>query len=339
MRKYKIFIFPIAFFLLLISACTNYAADSEITAAKPFAEDNNIAESDDISVTKVLIKSENGDLGMEHFTMENGKRVYYYIPESVKNSSEERVPLVLFMCGTTCDPVDDCINSGWTELAEKENFVVISPDYNNYATYSETGFLISVVEYMIGNYSIDTERIYSTGFSNGGAASVALTRDYPQYFAAISAMGWMIDLDNKNGIFEKYDMPFQVIQGDGEFTEKTEAGTIRVMNDEVDGIRSMMLYNEMISQDYTPDYEKTPYWGYAPDETQKLFLNNRECDICSYFKEGYSSPFAQLIIVEDSNHRPRPEEAEFAWDFFKNFKRVNGGKIIEENKINQKISE
>lgn len=332
MRRYKIFIFPILVFLMLITACTNYAADSEVTAAKPFAESND-SEADEISVTKVLNKLKSGDLSMENFTMGNGKNVYFYIPEKVKNGSRELVPLVLFMCGTTCDPVDDCVNSGWTELAEKENFIVISPDYNNYATYSETEFLISVIEYMIGNYPVDTERIYSTGFSNGGAASVALTRDYPQYFAAISAMGWMIEPDNKNDVFEKYDMPFQVIQGDGEFTEKTETGAIRVMNDEVDGIRSMMLYNEMIPKDCTPDYEKTPYWGYVPDEAKMLSLNDREWNICSYFKKGYSSPFAQLIIVEDSKHRPRPEEAEFAWKFFKNFKRADDGKIIEDNKM------
>lgn len=112
--------------------------------------------------------------------------------------------MVLFMCGTTCDPLENLVDSGWVELAEKESLIVISPDYNNYATYSETGFLISVVDYMLEHYPVDPERVYSTGFSNGGAASVALTRDYPQYFAAISAMGWMVDIDNKNGVFETY---------------------------------------------------------------------------------------------------------------------------------------
>ena len=55
-----------------------------------------------------------------------------------------------------------------------------------------------------------------TGFSNGGAASVALTRDHPEYFAAISAMGWIVDLDNKDHVFGSYDMPFQVVQGSGD---------------------------------------------------------------------------------------------------------------------------
>lgn len=177
--------------------------------------------------------------------MPNGKAVYYYIPQAVRSAPDTKVPLVLFMCGTTCDPVDNLVDSGWVELAEREGLIVISPDYNNYATYSETEFLISVVDYMLEHYPVDHQRVYSTGFSNGGAASVALTRDYPQYFAAISAMGWMVDLDNKNGVFSAYDMP-QVVQGNGEFTVKTPSGAMAVMEDEQRSVRSLLLYNEMI---------------------------------------------------------------------------------------------
>ena len=43
---------------------------------------------------------------------------------------------------------------------------------------------------------MDPRRVYSAGFSNGGAASVSLTRDYPQLFAAISGMGWIVDISD-----------------------------------------------------------------------------------------------------------------------------------------------
>lgn len=258
----------------------------------------------------------------------NGKTVYSYIPQKAKGKKEKKVPMVLFMCGTSCDPVDNVVESGWVSLAEKEQFIVISPDYNNYATYSETGFLISVVKHMIKNYSVDTERIYSTGFSNGGAASVALTRDYPEYFAAISAMGWMVDLYNKDNVFDRYDMPFQVVQGNGEFTEKMDSGAVAVMDDEREAIRSLFLYNEMISSQTKADYKRTPYWGYQPSNTKTITKNGRKWSFSNYNKKGYKPPFAQLIIVEDSKHRPRPEEAKVAWDFFRNFRRDRNGKVI-----------
>lgn len=43
------------------------------------------------------------------------------------------------------------------------------------------------------------------------------------------------------------------------------------------------------------------------------------CFVEAVKKKGYSVPFAQLVIVEDAEHRPRQEEAKVAWDFIKIF--------------------
>lgn len=306
----------------LLSGCSSSQADEQT----PVPPENTGAGSNVIETVEV------GDV--EQITVA-GKTVYLYVPQRIKNGPD-KVPMVLFMCGTTCDPLDNLVDSGWVELAERERIIVISPDYNNYATYSETGFLISVVDHMLANYPIDSQRVYSTGFSNGGAASVALTRDYPQYFAAISAMGWMVDLDNRSGVFEAYDMPFQVVQGNGEFTVKTASGAMAVMQDEQESVRSLMLYNEMLSASVQPDYDQTPYWGYQPDNTYGKTMNGREWQFCNYYKEGYSAPFAQLVIVENSEHRPRSEEADVAWEFFKQYRRDDDGKILMEGELSMR---
>lgn len=299
-------------FLLLLTGCGTPADPAQPTqTATPPGE-----------VTEVEVGE------VEQITV-GGKTVYLYVPQRVKDAPETKVPMVLFMCGTTCDPLENMVDSGWVELAEREGIIVISPDYNNYATYSETGFLISVVDHMLANYPVDAARVYSTGFSNGGAALVALTRDYPQYFAAISAMGWMVDLDNRGGVFEAYDMPFQVVQGDGEFTVQTSSGAMAVMRDEQTAIRSLFLYNEMIGPATQPNYDETPYWGYKPDDTRSEILNDRQWQFCDYYKEGFSAPFAQLVTVEDSEHRCRPEEAGIAWAFFRQYQRGEDRSVRE----------
>lgn len=71
-------------------------------------------------------------------------------------------------------------------------------------------------------------------------------------------MGWMVDLDDKSGVFGKYDMPFQVVRGNREFIEKTSVVAVRIMNDEANTMRSLMMCNEIISEGYTVDYYKTP---------------------------------------------------------------------------------
>lgn len=338
----KIFTLLMAIILLLAgcgsapAVSSGAGAEAEQPSASESSRPQNAASE---AASADSTEEKEGDLTMEQFTMENGKTVYLYLPQAVKEHPEKKVPLVLFMCGTSCDPLGNLVESGWPAQAEQEGFIVISPDYNNYATYSETGFLISVVEHMLENYPVDRSRIYSTGFSNGGAASIALTRDYPGYFAAISAMGWMIDMDNKDGVYEWYDMPFQVVQGDGEFTVRTSSGAMTVMDDEKKGIRALMLMNEMISPDTQPDYNQTPYWGYEPDESRSVTIGGRRWDFCDYRKEGYSIPFAQLVTVEDDQHRPRPEEAVIAWEFFKHFQRDETGRIIVSGSASEERSD
>lgn len=325
MRRWNAYICMLAFLFLTVGCGAGGHGNPSVSTAEPDAGDGYSGTTHEETEAGLTGGMEEN---MEQFTMESGKAVYLYVPQAVKEQAKVRVPMVLFLCGTNCDPVDNAVQSGWLEKAEEKSFIVISPDYNNYATYGETEFLSSVVEYMIQDYPVDPERIYSTGFSNGGAASVALTRDYPEYFAAISAMGWMVDMDNKNGIYEAYDMPFQVVQGDGEFTEETLSGGMAVMDDEKKGVRALFLYNEMIDTSVEPDYDKAPYWGYVPDETETAVLNGREWRFDNFYKDGYPVPFAQLVIAEDREHRPRKEEAGIAWDFFRHFRRDQDGKIV-----------
>lgn len=134
----------ICIFLLVLLSMVGCSSDSGgASVDDTSAEGSNLRESEGSGADRDT--QEGGKESMEQFEMENGKTVYLYVPQDVKNQPGTKVPLILFMCGTTCDPVENCVDSGWTALAEKENFIVVSPDYNNYATYSETDFLISVV--------------------------------------------------------------------------------------------------------------------------------------------------------------------------------------------------
>lgn len=102
-----------------------------------------------------------------------------------------------------------------------------------------------------------------------------------------------------------------------------------VMRDEREAIRSLFLYNEMTGEDHMPDYDSTPYWGYEPDETETRTMDGMQWEFSSYYKDGYSVPFVQLVLADDSEHRPRKPEAEVAWEFFRHFGRDENGKIIE----------
>ncbi len=273
--------------------------------------------------------SEKNSMNEIAYTTPAGETGYVYVPDTVLNEPNIKVPMVLMMCATGSEARHDAEATGWVEKALEENLIVLAPNYNNYATYSQVDAIISAVDYIIKNYPVDTTRVYSTGFSNGGATSVALVSKYPQYFAAISALGWMVDLNYSKDVYAAYDIPFQVIQGTEEYTQQTTSGAMSIMDDEQHAIRSLFLFNEMIKETDAADYDTTPYWGYPPADSHTITPDGRKWTVNNYFKAGYTVPFAQLVLIDGASHRPNKKEADVTWDFFKNFFRSKDGIVIE----------
>jgi hypothetical protein len=124
-------------------------------------------------------------------------------------------------------------------------------------------------------------------------------------------------------------MPFQVIQGSKEFTLATQSGAMAVMEDEQLAIRALLLYNEMIDASVQANYDETAYWGYKPDDTQNVMHGERNWQINNYYKQGYTAPFAQLVLIEGTDHRQNEYEASVAWDFLRHYARGEDGSVIE----------
>lgn len=260
------------------------------------------------------------------YTTPDGETGYLYIPQSVLEHPENKVPMVLMMMCTGGEAWQNAVACGWVDKALEEGIIVLAPVYNNYATYSELPGIISAVEYAIEQYPVDTSRIYATGFSNGGAVAVAMASEHPQMFAAISSYGWMVDMRNRNA---DYDMPFQVIQGTEEYTYATTSGAMAIMEDEQRAIRSLFLFNEMIDENTKPDYNAAPYWGYSPEDFSTINPDGREWQVNNFYKDSYTAPFAQLVLIDGARHQPNSSEADVSWAFFRNFSRNSDGAIIE----------
>ena len=160
--------------------------------------------------------------------------------------------------------------------------------------------------------------------------SVALASEHPERFAGIAAYGWMVDMRNTENGIGNQGIPFQVIQGDNEFVEQNDQGEMVVMPDEQRAIRSLFLYNQMISEQVLPDYGTTPYWGYAPDNMKQEQVRNRNWTINDYHREGFDNPFAQLIMIEEAGHILHRESADYSWAFLQHFLRDEVG-IVHEN--------
>lgn len=271
----------------------------------------------------------------ESWKMENGNKVFAWIPEGLPVGS---VPMVLAMNCTNGTPEAEVKTNGWDVLCAEEGFIVIAPEYRDDASYEETDYLRSVIEQAAGKYPIDPGRIYATGFSNGGAAAIALASEYPEVIAGISAAGWLVEMRNTQGL----PTPFQVLKGTDEFTVRNKQGDMELMEDEKKALGTLFERNRMPAGE--TDYHAVPYWGYRPDRQESIWpeyrdyqyhggngipQGNVEWQISDYFREGYEAPFAQLVLIEGAQHTPHDYHARIAWDFFSRFSRNEDGTIAE----------
>lgn len=271
------------------------------------------------------------EFGMETevYDLGTGEEILAYLPAGARSTPAGSVPMVLNLHWTGGTPEEQVSENGWLDVAREEGVVMIAPSYGSYdSVYRHTDFFARLVRDACVRYPvIDPGRVYVTGFSNGGAAAVALTDQYPELFAGIAPQGWMVGMRDWRKKGSSYDMPFQIIQGSKEYTYETSSGVMAIMQDEQEALSDLMLFNGMADPSFVPDYEETPYWGYPGRETRELTFEGKAWTVTDFYKDGYEVPFGQLILVEDGIHWARPQHARLAWDFLKQFRRGEDGRI------------
>jgi poly(hydroxyalkanoate) depolymerase family esterase len=117
---------------------------------------------------------------------------YEYIPPQLRGT-KEKAPLLLYFHGIGCVPLYGAEQSGWHDIADRENFIVVYPKpsvekrwnvWNAPKLPSDVAFMLALIEHMKKQYAIDETRIYISGFSMGSMMSNALACSYPELFAA-----------------------------------------------------------------------------------------------------------------------------------------------------------
>ncbi len=126
--------------------------------------------------------------------------MYTYVPSGITSDA----PLVVVMHGCTQNASSYANESGWNDLADEYKFYVIyadQPSSNNSSNcfnwfengdqnrgVGEPASLKSMVDYMKSNYSVDTDRVFATGFSAGGAMTTVMLATYPEVFSSGAVM-------------------------------------------------------------------------------------------------------------------------------------------------------
>src|SRR3954468_9123508 len=147
-----------------------------------------------------------------------------YIPAKYKSTTA--VPLVLNLHGLGSNAMQQEAYGDFRSIADTANFILAHPNgtqtisgqgWNNFGTIGsgvdDVGFLSALIDKISSKYSIDKNRIYSTGMSNGAFMSYDLACFLNTLIAAIASVTGSMIASHLKGCKAKRPTPVMEIHG------------------------------------------------------------------------------------------------------------------------------
>jgi len=138
-----------------------------------------------------------------NLTLESGGYTRLYDLVVPGDLGGQPTALVLDLHGYTSTKNYQRDNSGFDEVALREGFIVAYPnglfrDWEGVIGQGtdDIGFLRDLVAHLVGEYDIDPQRVYASGFSRGGAMVYRLACEAAGLFAAFSVVSDTMQTDN-----------------------------------------------------------------------------------------------------------------------------------------------
>ena len=288
---------------------------------------------------------------------------FEYIPKSTLNSEKGTVPLVVTLHGNNNDPRAQGDTSGWVELAAQEKFMVVSPEYQDNAFFTKDGHdqiygkvdalgvdgIVNLIKDLQVKYpQIDASRIYVTGLSQGGATTSLLGIKYSNVFAAAGSISGVNSfagqIDELMKDYQGNETPYLYMCGDHDFYQmipvdgSSQHGTSELYGSSVwandknthifSALHAYQKVNGLTVSEM--DMSKNPYFGIELENEHWTQLGNK--DMLEGQLSNDKGVIMQLSAVKDLAHWNYKPEAQYVWNFFKNYKRnVETGELININ--------
>lgn len=201
----------------------------------------------------------------------------YYVPASYTPGNE--VPLVIGLHGTGSSGSEFAQYRDFRPIADTANFIMVHPDgstlfglkfwnYGNIlgSTVDDVGFIEALIDTVSVQYSIDPQRVYVTGMSNGSFMSYYLACQSDR-FAAIGCVTGSMSTNMYNACTPDHPVPVLHIHGTDDGTNPYEGNT--TMTGIEDAVRFWVDQNEC---DTTPQVTAIPDINSSDGATATRYL-------------------------------------------------------------------
>ena len=257
-----------------------------------------------------------------------------YYNKGIMNQAEG-VPLVMCFHGGGDSAMCMVALSDWHLVVNKYNFLLVSVENHLNSTATET---MTLIEHLKEKYHIDSERIYSTGFSMGGCKTWDMFQEYPKVFAAMAPMDATFDVG-----LNVYGQPVENINQEtivpvfyvgGELTPLPELPfqEAKCMN--------RMAYVLKVNKakiKYDVKYEEkdswvNPIWGVDGNVICKAKDDVRGSVLTMHlFESENGCCYSIFASASNQSHEMRHLNCENAWKFFSKFRRLPNGDVVGGN--------
>ena len=137
---------------------------------------------------------------LTHDTLERTYRLH--LPADVEDSSAA-VPLVVALHGRSSSGLTMALLTKLNEAADEAGVAVVYPDAHAYNWGEDTtveeenqvddvGFITALIDELAAKHNLDPERVYLTGYHNGGLMAYRLACEVPDRFASVAVVGPML---------------------------------------------------------------------------------------------------------------------------------------------------
>ena len=161
----------------------------------------------------------------KYLEFEGSKRRYLiFTPKSYTGT--ENLPLVIYLHSYGWRPKQGMDYTMLNKVANTYNFIVVYPgalknwnsgiaENSQWPTrdVNDVGFIDALIDNLDSNYSIDLDRIYATGYSNGGFMAYKLACQLSHRIAAIASVGGVISTNTLADCNPLRPMPVLEIHG------------------------------------------------------------------------------------------------------------------------------
>ncbi len=187
-------------------------------------------------------------------------KYYLYYPQDYEINPDKRSALLLFLHGggeAGANLEDLQINGPPKMIAEGKQFpfLILAPQHPHKRKFWNTEAVMQLLDSVIHNNNVDTNRIYLTGLSRGATAAWELAVQYPDKFAAMAVVCGMTPVPYASWIDK--NMPIRIFHGEDDAVISVE--------------ESEIMAQKLLQMGY--DVTFTKYTGVGHDAWTKAYQN------------------------------------------------------------------